>query len=285
MITILIDLLVGGAIGLTLGLLGGGGSILTVPALVYLVGQSPQVAVTASLVIVGVNSLLGAYFHRAQGTLNWRVALTFGGVGMAAAYWSAGLSQLFSSTVLLILFALLMMVVGTLMILRKTPQEESQRPHRWPVILLSGAGVGLLTGFLGVGGGFLIVPALVMLVGLPMRQAVGTSLVIIAMNSLAGLLGHLGQGTLDYVTIALFVVAGLGGTFAGTALTKVIRAEQLRRLFAGFVIVLALFLLYDNLPKLLLVPKQETTTNWGSNESAMASSKLFVALPNSLLFI
>lgn len=249
-ITILIDLLVGGAIGLTLGLLGGGGSILTVPALVYLVGQSPQTAVTASLIIVGANSMLGAYFHRAQGTLNWRVALTFGGVGMIAAYWSAGLSHFFSSTVLLILFALLMIAVGALMILRKTPTEDTAKTHSWPAILLGGAGVGMLTGFLGVGGGFLIVPALVMLVGLPMRQAVGTSLVIIAMNSLAGVLGHLGQTAIDYVTIALFVAAGLGGTFLGTALTKIIRAEQLRQLFAGFVILLALFLLYDNLPKL-----------------------------------
>lgn len=250
MIAILTDLLVGCAIGLTLGLLGGGGSILTVPALVYLVGQSPQVAVTASLIIVGANSVLGAYFHRAQGTLNWRVALTFGGVGMIAAYWSAGLSHLFSSTMLLILFAILMLVVGALMILRKTPAEQPHNAHSWFVILASGASVGVLTGFLGVGGGFLIVPALVMLVGLPMRQAVGTSLVIIAMNSLAGLLGHLNQTAIDYVTVALFVVAGLAGTFLGVSLTKVIRAEQLRRLFAGFVILLALFLLYDNLPKL-----------------------------------
>lgn len=249
-IAILIDLLVGCTIGLTLGLLGGGGSILTVPALVYLVGQSPQVAVTASLIIVGANSLLGAYFHRAQGTLNWRVALTFGGVGMIAAYWAAGLSHLFSSTMLLILFAVLMLVVGTLMILRKTPAEETHSTRSWVVILASGAGVGLLTGILGVGGGFLIVPALVMLVGLPMRQAVGTSLVIIAMNSLAGLLGHLGQTALDYGTISLFVAAGLAGTFLGVYLTKMIRAEQLRRMFAGFVILLALFLLYDNLPKL-----------------------------------
>ncbi len=250
MIAILIDLLVGCAIGLTLGLLGGGGSILTVPALVYLVGQSPQVAVTASLIIVGMNSLLGAYFHRSQGTLNWRVAFSFGGAGMIAAYWAAGLSHLFSSTMLMILFALLMLVVGALMILRKTPAEKPHNSHNWLMILVSGAVVGVLTGFLGVGGGFLIVPALVMLVGLPMRQAIGTSLIIIAMNSLAGLLGHLSQTSIDYVTVALFVVAGLVGTFLGVSLTKVIRADQLRRIFAGFVILLALFLLYDNLPKL-----------------------------------
>lgn len=250
MFSILIDLLVGGVIGLTLGLLGGGGSILTVPALVYIIGQTPQVAVTASLVIVGANSLLGAFFHRAQGTLNWRVALLFGGVGMVAAYFAAGLSHLLSSTLLLVLFAALMLVVGGMMILRKAPSDEGRTAHGWLVTVLAGLGVGLMTGFLGVGGGFLIVPALVMLVGLPMRQAVGTSLVVIAMNSLAGILGHLGQTQLDYATIGIFVAAGMAGTFAGAWLARRIQADHLRRLFAAFVILLALFLLYDNLPKL-----------------------------------
>ncbi len=250
MFSVLLDLLVGGVIGLTLGLLGGGGSILTVPALVYLIGQTPQVAVTASLVIVGANSLLGAFFHRAQGTLNWRVALLFGGVGMVAAYFSAGLSHLLSSTLLLVLFALLMLLVGGLMIFRKTPSDEGHASHGWVVTVLAGFAVGIMTGFLGVGGGFLIVPALVMLVGLPMRQAVGTSLIVIAMNSLAGILGHISQIQLDYMTIGIFVVAGMGGTFAGTWLARRIQANHLRRIFAVFVILLAIFLLYDNLPKL-----------------------------------
>ncbi|MEZ4866259.1 MAG: sulfite exporter TauE/SafE family protein [Caldilineaceae bacterium] len=249
--SILIDLLVGSTIGLTLGLLGGGGSILTVPALVYIVGQTPQVAVTASLVIVGANSVLGAFFHRAQGTLNWRVALLFGGVGMIAAYFSAGLSHLLSSILLLVLFALLMLAVGALMIFRKTPSNEEHAAHSWFVIAAAGIAVGVLTGFLGVGGGFLIVPALVMLVGLPMRQAVGTSLVVIAMNSLAGILGHLSQTSLDYTTIGLFVIAGLAGTFVGSQLARRVRAEQLRQMFAAFVIILAIFLLFDNLPKLV----------------------------------
>jgi len=250
MFSVLIDLLVGGVIGLTLGLLGGGGSILTVPALVYIIGQTPQVAVTASLVIVGINSLLGAFFHRAQGTLNWQVALLFGGAGMVAAYGSAGLSHLLSSTLLLVLFAILMLVVGTLMILCKTPSDDGQRGHGWVVTVVAGFSVGIMTGFLGVGGGFLIVPALVMLVGLPMRQAVGTSLVVIAMNSLAGILGHINQIQLDYVMISLFVVAGMGGTFAGSWLARRIHADYLRRIFAAFVILLAILLLYDNLPKL-----------------------------------
>src|SRR5512142_2360721 len=105
-----LDLALGFSIGLSLGLLGGGGSILTVPALVYIVGQTPQVAVTASLAIVGANSALGAFFHRAQGTLNWRLALVFGGVGMLTSYLAAGLSKLFAPTALLVAFAVLMLV-------------------------------------------------------------------------------------------------------------------------------------------------------------------------------
>lgn len=244
---ILINVLLGFGIGLTLGLLGGGGSILTVPALVYIVGVNPQAAITASLVIVGLNSVMGAAMHRKQGTLNWKVALLFGGTGMIVAYLSAGLSKLVSAHMLMVLFALLMLLVGTLMIFRKTPAEEDQHRRGWLVTVASGAGVGLLTGFLGVGGGFLIVPALVMLVGLPMRQAIGTSLVIIAMNSLAGFLGHLNGPPIDATVIVLFVVAGFGGALAGARLVKRVNPNALRGAFGIFVIGLAIALLIDNI--------------------------------------
>lgn len=240
-------------IGLVLGLLGGGGSILTVPVLVYIIGQTPQVAVTASLMIVGTNSVMGALLHRAQGTLNWRVALIFGGVGMVTAYLAAGLSTHFSPTLLMVMFALLMLAVGTLMIARPTTHNPARLIHvnlLW--VVGAGASVGALTGLLGVGGGFLIVPALVMLVGLSMQQAVGTSLVIIAMNSVAGLLGHLGESTLDLQIILIFVVTGLVGTLAGTKLGTIIESKHLQRLFAVFVIVLALLLLVDNMGKITL---------------------------------
>ncbi|MCX6049131.1 MAG: sulfite exporter TauE/SafE family protein [Chloroflexi bacterium] len=245
------DLILGFTIGLSLGFLGGGGSILTVPALVYIVGQSPQAAVTASLLIVGANSALGAFFHRTQGTQNWRVALLFGGSGMLTAYLSAGLSKLLPSTLLMILFASLMLVVGAFMIASKPPSVQNQVGRGWVITVLSGAIVGLLTGFLGVGGGFLIVPALVMLVGLPIRQSVGTSLIIIAMNSLAGLLGHLHGMSIDLPVVMLFVTAGLAGSLLGARLTKVTKPEQLRTGFALFVMVLAVFLLYDNVRKFL----------------------------------
>lgn len=244
-----LDLALGFGIGLSLGLMGGGGSLLTVPALVYLVGQTPQSAVTTSLAIVGANSLMGASFHRSQNTLNWKVAVTFGGAGMLVAYLSAGLSKLMPETLIMIAFAILMLLVGGMMLKRAGHASvESSEPRPLPVVLASGAGVGLLTGILGVGGGFLIVPALVMLVGLPMQMAVGTSLVIIAMNSLAGFLGHAGDGSLNMTLTAIFTLAGLVGTFAGARLNRRLPAGKLQKVFAWFVIVLALFLLYDNLP-------------------------------------
>ncbi len=249
-----LDLLLGFGIGLSLGLLGGGGSILTVPALVYLVGQSPQAAVTTSLAIVGANSALGATFHHAQGTLNWRVAVIFGGVGMVVAYLAAGLSKLFSPAMLLIAFAILMLLIGGMMILRRerAATEQVHNHFNLPLTLAGGAGVGLLTGVLGVGGGFLIVPALVMLVGLPMNQAIGTSLFVIAANSAAGLLGHLAGNPLDMTLTVVFVSAGLAGTFAGARLAKRLPATRLRQAFALFVMILAIFLLNDNLPKLFI---------------------------------
>jgi uncharacterized protein len=250
---ILLDLGLGFAIGLTLGLLGGGGSILTVPALVYLVGQTPQAAVTTSLAIVGANSAVGTVFHQRRGALNWKVSLIFGSAGMITAYLAAGLSKGLSPDLLMVLFALLMLVIGGMMLFHRRNDADQIvvfKPRSPWITLASGAGVGLLTGILGVGGGFLIVPALVILVGLPMYQAVGTSLAIIAANSLAGLLGHIG-GQIDLLVTLLFVAAGVAGTFAGTRLSHRLPARRLRQAFAAFVVILALFLLMDNAPKLL----------------------------------
>lgn len=245
-----IELLLGFSIGLSLGLLGGGGSILTVPALVYLVGQTPQAAVTTSLAIVGANSLMGASFHQTQGTLNWRVALTFGWVGMLTAFLASGFSKLLPPSVLLIAFAVLMLVIGIFLLVRKDVQETDGSEKPLWVTLVSGATVGLLTGILGVGGGFLIVPALVVLVGLPMQMAVGTSLVVITMNSIAGLLGHIHDGSIQPLLILVFTVSGLAGTFVGSRLARYLPAKKLQTFFAVFVILLALFLLVDNFQKI-----------------------------------
>ncbi len=247
----LAEITLGVGIGFTLGLLGGGGSILTVPILVYVIGQEPRAAVTASLAIVGANSLSGVLMHRAHGTLNWRIALAFGGAGMATAFVTARASRAFSPTALMAAFGVLMLVVGATMLLRRAAEREAGKPRGLPATLLAGAGVGALTGFLGVGGGFLSVPALVMLVGLPMRAAVGTSLLVIAMNSLSGLLGHLGDGALDIGVVVTFAVAGLLGAFAGARVAQVVSPLRLRQLFAGFVLLLGVYVLFDNLSKLL----------------------------------
>ena len=152
---------------------------------------------------------------------------------------------------LLIAFAIVMLLVGGLMLTRTSHDHtEILAPRPLPVVIASGAGVGLMTGVLGVGGGFLIVPVLVMLVGLPMQMAVGTSLIIIAMNSLAGFLGHVGDGSLNISMTVIFTAAGLLGTFAGARLNKRLPAGKLQKVFAWFVITLALFLLYDNLPNM-----------------------------------
>jgi uncharacterized membrane protein YfcA len=152
----------------------------------------------------------------------------------------------------MVAFALLMLTVGIVLVRQKTapvPLFQDRDLKLWKVVV-GGAGVGLLTGILRVGGGFLIVPALVMLVGMPIHHAVGTSLVVIAMNSLAGLLGHMSGIMLDLPLIAAFITAGMAGTFAGARLGKRLDAVLLRKAFAIFVIGLAVFLLYDNLPKI-----------------------------------
>lgn len=243
---LLLDLGLGFLIGLSLGLLGGGGSILTVPALVYVAGQNPQAAITTSLAIVGLNSALGVYFHRRQGALNWRVALVFGGAGMVMSYFASGLSSRLSPQMLMTAFALLMLLVGGMMLLpRRVPTHVSRARPTLLTVLASGGGVGLLTGLLGVGGGFLIVPALVMILGLPMVEAVSTSLIIISANSLAGFLGHWSQGSFDLTLALVFVVAGTAGTLVGARLARRLPADQLRRAFGVFVIGLAIFLLFD----------------------------------------
>lgn len=243
----------GTLIGLALGALGGGGSILTVPALVYLLGQNPHGAVGSSLVIVGANALFGAWLHGRAGNVRLRAALLFGAVGVAAAFGGARLSRLLPGPALLVLFALLMLVIATVMLRGQTQPGEPHDPAApvWWRAMLGGVAVGFLTGFLGVGGGFLIVPALVLLLGMDMRDAVGSSLVVIALNSAAGLLGHLGDGGLNWWLIGLLLAGGAPGLLLGAWLARGLPAARLRQSFAVFVVLLGVALLAINLPLLL----------------------------------
>jgi uncharacterized membrane protein YfcA len=253
MTTILLALLLGAVIGLSLGMLGGGGSILTVPVLVYVLGQNPHAAVSASLVIVGLNAATGAWLHQRAGNVRLRSALLFGGAGLLAAFAGARLSTLLTGPLLLVFFALLMLIVAMLMLrgAAAVPIATHNMVPVWWKVLLGGMAVGFLTGFLGVGGGFLIVPALVLVLGMSMREAVGSSLVVIAINSAAGLLGHAGEGGVSWLIVGLLMTGGLPGLLVGSRLAQRLPIARLRQGFAALVVVLGVALLAINIPKAL----------------------------------
>jgi uncharacterized membrane protein YfcA len=247
--SVALALLFSGAIGVSLGLLGGGGSILAVPMLVYVAGVAAQEAVAMSLAIVGTTSGIASVLHGRQGRLDVQVAALFGGVGMVGAFLGAQFTHRVSNAVLLVVFAVLMLLVGLLMLLQqqREPTTTSAPHNRRPAhVLLAGLGVGVVTGFLGVGGGFLIVPALVFFTPVPMHVAVGTSLLVIAINAAAGFVGHLGQRHVPLALTGAFTVAAVVGTFVGTHMAGQIPAHRMRRLFAGFVMAVALFLITAN---------------------------------------
>jgi hypothetical protein len=245
---VLLALALGTLIGLSLGLLGGGGSILAVPVLVYVARVDVHAAIGMSLAVVGTTALVGGLVHVRAGRVDLRAAALFGGFGMLGAPLGALATQAVAPRVLLLLFAALMLAVGGLMLRgRDGGGHGARRPHR-VAVPSAGLGVGLLTGFLGVGGGFLVVPALTLLAGLPIHAAVGTSLLVIAANSAAGILGHLGQGEMPLGLTAAFTAAAALGALAGVRLASGLDPARLRRAFAVFVILVGLFLLARNVP-------------------------------------
>ncbi len=251
--TMLLAPLLGVLIGLALGMLGGGGSILTVPILVYILQQDPHSAVATSLVIVGANAVLGAWLHRRDGHVKLPQSLIFGAIGIPAAFAGARLSRFLTGPMPLVLFALLMLVIAFIMLRGGLAvRHAAARGPVWWKVALGGTGVGFLTGFLGVGGGFLIVPALVLLLGMEMADAVGSSLVVIAINSGAGLLGHLSDSALPWGLIGVFVAAGMVGLLVGTRLTRLLAPQRLRQSFAMFVAALAVVLLAINGPAVVI---------------------------------
>jgi len=248
------------AVGFSLGMFGSGGSILTVPVLVYLLDHPDKVAIAESLAIVGAIALLGAVPYARAKLVDWRTAVLFGLPGMAGTYGGAWLGGLVPGAVQLLVFAVVMLLAAHRMWKRSAatttppPPPPSDGPAQ-PQALRSvwkigfdGLWVGVLTGFVGVGGGFLIVPALVLLGGLPMRRAVATSLVIIALKSAAGfwkyldVLSDAGSGV-DWTVIGLFVLVGFFGSLAGKAISGRVNQAALQRGFAVFLVVMALFIM------------------------------------------
>jgi uncharacterized protein len=233
-------------IGVSLGLLGGGGSILAVPVLVYVARVEVHSAIGMSLAIVGATALVGGLVHARAGRVHLRAATIFGAAGIVGAPLGAQATHRVAPRILLLLFAGLMLAVGALMLRsRGAPGHEASRAH--PVAEpAAGFGVGLLTGFLGVGGGFLVVPALTLLARLPIHVAVGTSLLVIAANSAAGLAGHLGRGEMPLGLTAAFTAAAATGAIAGVGVAGTLDPLRLRRAFAAFVVLVGLFLLAKN---------------------------------------
>jgi uncharacterized membrane protein YfcA len=237
-------------IGLALGLLGSGGSILTVPVLVYLLGEHPKQAIAESLLIVGGIALLGAIPFALRGLVDWRNVLFFGLPGMAGTYLGAWLSQFVSGQVQLLTFALVMILAAYFMA-RPAPLRPTQKRQAWKIVL-EGTAVGALTGFVGVGGGFLIVPALVLLGGLPMHLAVGTSLLIIALKSFAGFYKYLhllpAQGlSVNFTVAGLFLLVGTLGSLLGGRLAVRLPQASLKRGFALFLVVMGAYMVVQNL--------------------------------------
>jgi uncharacterized membrane protein YfcA len=271
---VLLGLALAALIGLSLGLLGGGGSILTVPIFVYVLGFGAKEAIAMSLAVVGAVSLFGAAGHWRAGNVNLRVALVFGAVAMVGTYLGARLAVYFSGAAQLALFAAVMLLAAFFMFREKRPKrgsagaepellaetadEDALRDaavlpggapvERMPLglIVIEGLAVGVLTGLVGVGGGFLIVPALVLLGKIPMKQAVGTSLLVIAMKSATGFLGYLGQVEVAWGFMTLFTAVAISGILAGTYLVQFVPQAALKRAFAIFLVVMGSFILYEN---------------------------------------
>ena len=251
--------------GISLGLIGGGGSILTVPILVYLFHIDPVLATAYSLFIVGFTSLLGSTSHIRQGNIHWRTALVFGIPSIISVYitrqflvpiiphdiFSLGDYLVTKPILMLLVFAILMVIASCSMIKPVRNQVEGvleEIDYRYMLILLEGLGVGMITGFVGAGGGFLIIPALVLLAKLPMKKAVGTSLVIIGLKSLIGFMGDVnGRSVIDWKFLMIFTSIAAVGIFLGSHLSKKVKDEKLKPIFGYFVLVMGIYILVREL--------------------------------------
>lgn len=234
-------------IGVALGMLGGGGAILTLPLLVYVVGIEPRSAIAMSLFVVGSTSLAGSAIHARARRVRWKLGAVFGAAAMAGAFTGARLARFVPATALLLAFALVMLLTATAMLRGRPPRRDEPRPLAPARVLLLGAAVGVVSGLVGAGGGFLIVPALTLFGGLTMRDAVGTSLFVIALQSFAGFAGHIGHVDLDWSLATIVTAAAVAGTVSGSLLGKAVSPEALRRGFAWLVLAMGLFMVVRQL--------------------------------------
>lgn len=262
--TLLVALLLSTLVGGSLGLLGGGGSILTTPILLYVLGMGSHEAIATSLLVVGGTSLAALVPHAKAGRVRWRTGALFGATSMLGAFAAGRLAYLVPGSILLLGFGAMMVITAVAMMRgRRSPGvEEGPAPSRsvWKIVL-DGLVVGGVTGLVGAGGGFLVVPALVLLGGLPMREAVGTSLLVISLKSFAALAGHLGSTPIDFTLATWITAAAVVGSVAGGRFAGAVRQDVLRRGFAWFVVVMAVFLLSQEIPRAVGHPL-ELAAHW-----------------------
>ena len=235
-------------IGVVLGMLGGGGAILMLPMLVYAVGLEPKAAIASSLFVVGTTSIAGMTMHARTGGVRWKVGAMFGAAAMAGAYAGGQVAHLVPGTVLLVLFGLVMVVTATAMLKGRKPGTDKPHALRLGRALGLGASVGVLSGLVGAGGGFLIVPALTLFGGLAMREAIGTSLFVIALQSFAGFAGQITHVHVEWTLVLLVTAAAFAGSLAGARLGAKLSPHGLRHGFAWLVIAMGLFMFAKQLP-------------------------------------
>jgi uncharacterized protein len=246
--------------GMSLGLLGGGGSILTVPILVYVLGMDPRSAIATSLVVVGVTSATGTLSRARAGRVEWKVGLLFGAAGMPAAALGGRVGKFVPPALLLVAFAGMVLATAVAMLRKRSAPTAGASPaapaeRRLLVVLRNGFGVGLLTGLVGAGGGFMVVPALALFGGLSMPGAVATSLLVITLNCASGLLSAtLGGASVDWALAGGMSVASILGSLLGARLGRGLSPDGLRQGFATFIVALGVFILVRELSTLLHVP-------------------------------
>ncbi|MBL4708211.1 MAG: sulfite exporter TauE/SafE family protein [Flavobacteriales bacterium] len=250
-------------IGLVLGLIGGGGSILTVPILVYLLLVNPVLATAYSLFVVGVTAAVGTLRNIPKKIIDWRTAIVFSIPAFIAVYiarkfivpgipeelFYVGETVITKDLAIMVFFAVVMLLASISMIRKKKERKvaEGDQKFNYPIIILEGMGVGMVTGIVGAGGGFLIIPALVILANLPMKKAVATSLLIIAVKSLIGFIGDVENLTIDWRFLLSFTGLSVIGIFMGIYLNQFIDGKKLKKAFGWFVLVMGIYILYKEI--------------------------------------
>ncbi|MFB9056732.1 sulfite exporter TauE/SafE family protein [Mariniflexile ostreae] len=248
-------------VGLILGLIGGGGSILTVPLLVYLLGYNPVMATAYSLFVVGATSLVGTYQKHKKGLVDFKIGLAFSFPSFLAVYlsrmylvpnipdilFSFNKFMLTKEMGIMIFFALIMVLAAISMIRKAKIQEDKKHKQAYYYTFIQGLAIGTVTGLIGAGGGFLYIPALVLWANLPMKKAVGTSLIIITINSLIGFLGDIQNLKIEWVFLLIFTFISIIGILIGVYLSKFISGEKLKKSFGIFTLIMAIYIIYKEI--------------------------------------